>query len=69
MRRSLDSDQHDADLQILELAHIFAQGVIRLHNRGHLPLGPEGLSPDKALKSAIQDLDLPADPRLSVHSG
>jgi hypothetical protein len=57
------------DDAVLQLAHIFADGVLRLHRRGELPLGPNGLSIETALKTASQDLALPRDSRLSVTRG
>jgi len=61
-------NQCDND-RLLQLAYIFAQGVLRLHRAGHVPFGPNGLSAETALQSASQDLAIPASSRLSVHCG
>ena len=54
---------------LLELARVFAEGVLRLHRRGELPWGPNGLSIETALKSAAEDLEQSRDSRLSVTRG
>jgi hypothetical protein len=51
---------------LLELASIFAQGVLRLHQQGHLPQNTDGLSLETALKTARQDLEQSRETRLSV---
>ncbi len=59
----------DADGWLIDVARIFAEGVLRLHKLGHLPFGCDGLSLETALKTAPQDLDSSRDPRLSVTRG
>lgn len=54
---------------VLEIARIFAAGVLRLHQRGELPLRPNGLSFETALHSAFQDLENSRETRLSVTRG
>jgi hypothetical protein len=54
---------------LLELASIFAQGILRLHQQGQLPLNADGLSLETALRTARQDLDKSRKTRLSVTRG
>ena len=64
--RRQDSDFDDP---ILDIARVFAEGVLRLHRLGQLPLGPDGLSIETALKTARQDLAKSRISRLSVSRG
>lgn len=57
------------DPYLLEIARIFAEGVLRLHRNGDLPFGPDGLSLETALRSARQDLEQSRKTRLSVTRG
>ena len=54
------------DNYLLQVARTFAEGVLRLHRRGELPLGSNGLSVETALKTARQDLEQSREMRLSV---
>ena len=54
---------------LLEIARIFADGVLRLHRLGHLPRGHDGLSIETALKTASEDLEQSRGSRLSVTRG
>jgi hypothetical protein len=54
---------------LLELARIFAQGVLRLHERGHLPPNANGLSLETPLKTVPPDLEQSQISRLSVTRG
>jgi hypothetical protein len=66
---AMDDISISNDERLLALASIFAEGVLRLHKLGHLPLGPNGLSPETALKTARQDLEQSRNSRLSVTRG
>jgi hypothetical protein len=59
----------EIDDGLLEIARIFAEGVLRLHRNGDLPFGPDGLSLETALKTARQDLEQSRVSRLSVTRG
>ena len=60
---------HESDRNSMEIATIFAAGILRLRQRGDLPTGPDKLSPKTALETARQDLEKSANPRLSVSRG
>lgn len=62
-------DTAEPDDVVCQVAKIFAEGVLRLYWLGHLPLGPDGLSAETALNSAIQDLEQSRKTRLSVTRG
>lgn len=59
----------DANEGLMEIACLFAEGVLRLHRRGELPMNENGLSIETALKTASQDLAKSHDSRLSVTRG
>jgi hypothetical protein len=59
----------DADDNLLELARIFAEGVLRLHQNGELPMNTNGLCLETALKTARQDLEQSRKKRLTVTRG
>jgi hypothetical protein len=54
---------------LLELARIFAQAVLRLHQHGHLLPNRDGRSLKTANKTARQDLEKSRKTRLSVTRG
>jgi hypothetical protein len=62
-RRCEDSD---AETALIEVARAFAEGVLRLHMQGDLPIGPNGLSIETALNTAQPDLEQSRETRLSV---
>jgi hypothetical protein len=67
--RTQTRPDHDVNDGLLEIARIFAAGVLRLHHQGQLPFGPDGLSLETALETARQDLEQSRDLRLSVSRG
>ena len=60
---------HVEDSYLLEVARIFAAGILRLHHRGELSFGADGLSIETALRGAHQDLEQSRKTRLSVTRG
>ena len=52
-----------------EIARILAAGVLRLHSRAALAVAPDATTQKNPEDSGQNCLEVPADPRLSVHTG
>jgi hypothetical protein len=56
----------DIDDGLLEVARIFAEGVLRRHRQGKLQFSPDGLSFETPLEIALPGLEKSRKTRLSV---
>jgi hypothetical protein len=66
MRRAVPADEMTSDERRREIAHLLAQGVLRLRRQRHLAASPAA---HNAAESASDPLEVSGETVLSVHTG